>query len=307
MVTVLKDPTYFDTTNDVTFEQHLMLSAIDNQVQHSSYIKATPFVKWVGGKRKIIDQIAKYIPANFGEYYEAFVGGGALFYYLHDRVTRAILSDINSDLVITYNVIRNDVHNLIELLEMHQQNHNKEYYYHMRDSQRDLREPLAVAARLLYLNKTCYNGLYRVNKNGNFNVPMGRYKNPDIVSKQNLTHCANALQVAQIEVQQFDQIMPKAGDFVYFDPPYYPINGKNFTDYNNITFTEQDQIRLRDFAVKLHDNGVMVMLSNSSATLIRNLYSGKPFTVRSVYAPRFINCKPNERNNVEELLITTYE
>jgi DNA adenine methylase len=169
-----------------------------------------------------------------------------------------------------------------------------------------LQTPVEIAARFLYLNKTCYNGLYRVNKKGQFNTPMGSYKNPDVVLEQNIGLCNEALRVANINYWQFDQIKPKEGDFTYFDPPYHPINVTNFTGYTKLDFTEQDQIRLRDFALKLHKAGVKVMLSNSSAQLIRQLYNDRPFIIRSVHAPRYINCKPNERNNVEELLITTY-
>jgi DNA adenine methylase len=146
-----------------------------------------------------------------------------------------------------------------------------------------------------------------VNKKGEFNTPMGSYKNPDVVNEANIRLCSEALKIADVNYWQFDYITPKAGDFVYFDPPYHPINTTNFTGYTKLDFAEQDQIRLRDFALALHKQGVKVMLSNSSADLIRRLYKDKPFRVQSVHAPRFINCKPNERNNVEELLITTYD
>lgn len=301
-----EEPLQINMSFEEALERFAGVNTREIEEEPAPYGKAAPFVKWAGGKRSIIDELAKYVPAEFGAYYEAFVGGGALFFHLRDRLTTAILSDINFDLVMTYNVIKKDVEKLVELLESHQTKHNEEYYYQIRDKKRDLQDPIAIAARFLYLNKTCYNGLYRVNKQGFFNVPMGSYKNPDVVNAPNLRLCAEALKISTITLQQFDQIKPSAGDFVYFDPPYHPINSTSFTGYTKLDFTEQDQIRLRDFALSLHKQGVYVMLSNSSASLIRKLYSNKPFTIRSVHAPRYINCKPNERNNVEELLITTY-
>lgn len=295
---------------DMTFEEALQRFAGVNtreiEEEAPTYGKAAPFVKWAGGKRSIIDELANHLPDSFNEYYEAFIGGGALFYHLQDRITKAHLSDINFDLVMTYNVVKNDTDKLVELLKKHQKEHSEKYYYRVRDEQRDLQDPIAISARFLYLNKTCYNGLYRVNKKGYFNVPMGSYKNPDVVNEQNLKLCAEALKKAEIKLHQFDQIKPKSGDFVYFDPPYHPLNGSNFTGYTKLDFTEQDQIRLRDFALSLHKQGVKVMLSNSSASLIEKLYKDKPFTIHRVHAPRYINCKPSERSNVEEFLITTY-
>lgn len=295
-----------DMEFDEALERFAGVNTREIEEEPAPYGKAAPFVKWAGGKRSIIGELEKSVPSEFGDYYEAFVGGGALFFHLRDRLTKAYLSDINFDLVMTYRVIENEVDRLLDLLRVHQQKHNEDYYYQVRDNQRELQDPIAIAARFLYLNKTCYNGLYRVNKKGFFNVPMGSYKNPDVVNESNLRLCSDALKIADVHYRQFDQIKPQEGDFVYFDPPYHPIKDTNFTGYTKLDFTEQDQIRLRDFALELHKQGVKVMLSNSSAALIRRLYSGKPFTVRSVHAPRYINCKPNERNDVEELLITTY-
>lgn len=299
------EPLQLDMTFEEALERFAGVNTREIEEDAAPYGKAAPFVKWAGGKRSIIDELARVVPSQFNDYYEAFVGGGALFFHLRERVAKAFLSDINFDLVMTYNVIKRDYEKLLDALRVHQENHNEDYYYDVRDLI-DLQDPIAIAARFLYLNKTCYNGLYRVNKKGHFNVPIGSYKNPDVVNEANIKLCHDALLSADIHYHQFDQIKPNAGDFVYFDPPYHPINGSNFTGYTKLDFTEQDQIRLRDFALELHKQGVMVMLSNSSADLIRKLYKGKPFTIRSVHAPRYINCKPNERNNVEELLITTY-
>lgn len=304
--TKYEQPLQIDMSFDEALERFTGVNTREIEEEQAPYGKASPFVKWAGGKRSIIDELAKRVPAKFGDFYEAFVGGGALFFHLQDRLTKAYLSDVNFELVMAFNVVKKDPETLIEILKKHQENHNEEYYYKIRDDEVFSKDPIMTGARFLYLNKTCYNGLYRVNQRGHFNVPIGSYKNPDVVNEENLRLCHKALQIAEINYKQYHQIEPKAGDFVYFDPPYHPINTTNFTGYTKLDFTEKDQIELRDFALSLHKQGVKVMLSNSNAELIKNLYKGKPFKIQSVQAPRFINCKPNERNNVEELLITTY-
>lgn len=272
---------------------------------NEDYHKAQPFVKWVGGKRGIISQIIKYLPQEFNDYYEPFVGGGALFYELNGRVKKAFLSDINFDLVIAYNVIKKEPGKLIELLEKHAKNHDENYYYKVRGDQNN-QNPLEIAARFLYLNKTGYNGLYRVNKKNEFNVPIGRYTNPNIVQKQNILECSNALTKATIHFHSFESIKPKSGDFVYFDPPYHPTSVNSFTKYTKLDFTENDQVKLRDFAMNLSKNGVKIMLSNSKTEFIEDIYKNKGFNLYTVDAPRSVNCKPKQRNSVEELLITNY-
>jgi len=267
--------------------------------------KAKPFVKWVGGKRSLINELNDNLPSDFGNYYEPFVGGGALFFALEETLSGSFISDRNLDLIITYNVIKKDPHKLIELLKIHDEKHGKEYYYKVR-GKHELQNPIEIAARLIYLNRTCYNGLYRVNKSGHFNVPIGRYKNPNIIQESNILACHKALKSTSIEYRQFDQITPEKGDFVYFDPPYHPTDEASFTTYTKSNFTETDQVRLRDFALKLHKNGVKVMLSNSNTKFINNLYGDKAFKINIVKAPRFINCKSNKRNAVEEVLIVSY-
>lgn len=267
--------------------------------------KPTPFVKWVGGKRSIIHELINRLPKKINNYHEAFVGGGALFYTINNRANQCFLSDINPDLVTTYNVIKNDVSSLIELLKIHKEHHTKEYYYEIR-SQHHLENPIEVAARFIYLNKTCFNGLYRVNKKGEFNVPMGSYKNPGILQEDNLRLVSNVLQHTSIELNEFDQIRPEAGDFVYFDPPYHPIDANSFTTYTKNDFSEKDQIRLRDFALELSNKGVNVMLSNSNAELILDIYNQEPFHIHSIKAPRAVNSKANGRGAVKETLITNY-
>lgn len=264
--------------------------------------KATPFLKWVGGKRGIIEELKKRIP-KFSSYYEAFVGGGALFFELEPK--KAFLSDANLDLVLTYKVIQQAPQKLIELLKKHQKNHCEEYYYKQR-AKHELEDPIAIAARMIYLNKTCFNGLFRVNKKGEFNVPMGKYANPGICQEANIMLCHKALKHAKIEFRDYTTITPKAGDFVYFDPPYHPTNETSFTAYSSGDFSEKDQSDLATFCTELHKKGVHVMISNSNTKFIRNLYKSNIFKIGIVNAPRLVNCKPNGRSSVEEVLITNY-
>jgi DNA adenine methylase len=267
--------------------------------------QASPFIKWAGGKRSIIDELVNRLPETFNSYWEPFVGGGALFFELNNRLASAKLSDTNLELVIAYNTIKKDPESLIAKLEEHARKHNEKYYYRIREKQ-TLQDPIEVAARFLYLNKTCYNGLYRVNKSGQFNVPIGSYTNPEIVQRANINLCHAALQQATIEYREFDSIQPERGDFVYCDPPYHPTNNGSFTKYTKNDFTERDQQRLCDFAAKLHRNGVNVMISNSDTPLIRDLYSVAPWHIVVVQAPRLVNCKSEGRGAVNELIITNY-
>lgn len=272
-----------------------------------------PFVKWVGGKRFLLSQLCQNLPEQYNDYYEPFVGGGALFFALHKQVNRAFLSDKNLELVITYNVVKRNPLELLEQLKEYQRNHSKEYYYQIRaqhyyetSQQHNYKDPIEIAAKFIYLNKTCYNGLFRVNKKGHFNVPVGTYKNPNIIQEENILACSEALQCAKIEYREFDTITPNEKDFVYFDPPYHPTDEISFTTYTKLDFTERDQERLRDFAVQLQKKGINVLLSNSNTRFIRGLYSPKPFTITTVHAPRFVNCKADRRNPVEEALIRGY-
>ncbi|MDQ3459869.1 MAG: DNA adenine methylase [Deinococcota bacterium] len=274
---------------------------------------ATPFIKWVGGKRSLMDTLLLKMPETFRDYHEPFVGGGALFFELvgRKRLRAAHLSDTNLDLVFAYTVIKKDPTALIEALKVHAAKHSDtlegtgEYYYKVR-AKTKLTEPVDIAARFIYMNKTGYNGLYRVNSKGEFNVPVGRYKNPGIVQESNIWACHEVLKVADIEHGEFDTIKPQRGDFVYFDPPYHPKDETSFTKYSKLDFSEQDQVRLRDFVVKLHKSGVKVMLSNSDTLFIKDLYKSNMFKIAIVQAPRFVNCKSNKRNAVDEVLITNY-
>jgi DNA adenine methylase len=262
--------------------------------------KAKPFVKWVGGKRSIMHELTSRLPNKINNYYEPFVGGGALFFEIFDRVKFSYLSDLNMELVVAYNVIKNNPRELIELLKKHKQNHNEDYYYKMRDLQ-EIEDPIENSARFIYLLKTCFNGLYRVNKNGFFNTPIGSYINPNICDEENVWLVNDVLQNAEIKYQDFTKIEPKAGDFVYFDPPYHPINETSFVKYVSGGFSEKDQERLRDFALVLKKKGVNVMISNSDTRFINELY--KDFNIHKMEAPRFVNCKVDKRGDVGEVVI----
>jgi DNA adenine methylase len=242
---------------------------------------------------------------QFGQYWEPFSGGAALFFELRENLQVAHLSDTNFDLIISYKVIQKNPAPLLEALQHHASQHSETYYYLVR-SQHNLRDPIAIAARFIYLNRTCYNGLWRVNSKGEFNVPFGRYTNPKIVQANNLWACHAALQDVEIRFGAFDGIAPQANDFVYFDPPYHPTDETSFTKYSKSDFTEVDQVRLRDFAAKLTAQQVKVMISNSDTQFIRSIYQEKGFKVATIRAPRFVNCKPDKRGAVNEVVITNY-
>jgi DNA adenine methylase len=263
-----------------------------------------PFLKWVGGKGRLIQQYMPFFPNYFDRYYEPFLGGGAIFFYL--MPAQAVLTDINPELLNVYRCIRDEVEAVITRLAHHQHHHDRDYYYYVRSNPGIT--PLDRAARLLYLNKTCFNGLYRENSRGEFNVPMGRYKNPKICDPGLLRSASVALKSARLAVAPFDAILDIAytsRDFVYFDPPYHPISAtSNFTAYNRYCFNSADQIRLRDVFVKLADRGVRVMLSNSDCPFIRDLY--RDFKIHTISAARAINCNAARRGKITELLITSY-
>ncbi|MBD1939828.1 DNA adenine methylase [Microcoleus sp. FACHB-68] len=267
-------------------------------------ISPRPFLKWAGGKGKLIQQYIPYFPTEFKTYYEPFLGGGAVFFHL--LPASSILTDINPELINAYRCVRDQVELVISLLENHQSRHNKEYYYEVRS--RAGNSDVERAARLIYLNKTCFNGLYRENSKGAFNVPMGNYKNPTICNADLLRSVSAALKTAQIEVRPFDAVLNFAKtskDFVYFDPPYYPLSPtSNFTAYSRHAFTEADQIKLKDIFTKLASLGVKVMLSNSDCLFIRELY--KDFHIHTISAARAINSKGSKRGKIAEVLVTSY-
>ena len=268
---------------------------------------ARPFLKWAGGKGRLLAQYEAFFPEIFDTYSEPFLGGGAVFVHLAARGQQAILGDINPELVNVYRCVRDHPQELIQRLQQHQSHHSSAYYYQVRE-ERHLTQPVERAARLIYLNKTCYNGLYRENTQGHFNVPLGRYKNPTICDGPLLQAAATVLQRTEIGIFSFETILKRPltpRDFVYFDPPYHPISSTSrFTSYNRYGFNAQDQERLASVFQQLAQRGVPMMLSNSDCPLIRELYQG--FYLHPIQAPRAINSQAHGRGKITELLITSY-
>ena len=280
----------------------------EQAVPSSSELGARPFVKWAGGKGQLLPEIAKRLPKKFTRYCEPFIGGGALFFHLKPEI--ALISDVNEELTLAYQIVRDDVESLIEELKRHR--YEKEYYYSVREWDRkdDYGQLSAIqkVGRFIFLNKTCFNGLHRVNSKGQFNVPFGDYTNPTIVDAENLRRCSRAL--AQTEIVRADYLSLEhqlgEGDFVYFDPPYAPLSAtSSFTSYTVDGFDSNDQVALRDLCKRLDKKGVLFMLSNSSSLWIRELY--EDFTIHSVSATRAINSKATQRGFVEELIVTNYK
>jgi DNA adenine methylase len=276
-----------------------------------------PFVKWAGGKTQLLPVLDKYIPSSFNRYFEPFLGGGAMFFYLSSKNIQfeSFLSDINDDLVNAYNVIRDKVEELIVLLKHHEKEYNKsrhEYYYELRANIKPSLTAVEKAARFITLNRTCYNGLYRVNSRGIFNVPMGRYKDPIICDSNNLRKVGIALHdsKARIKVNDYKDILdenPGEDDFIYLDPPYNPVsNTAYFTRYTNTGFTNRDQEELADFVKKLSRRHCKVLLSNSSTPFIRSLYKDFTEFTEEVNVVRAINSNAAKRMGHKELVIRTY-
>lgn len=289
----------------------------DNLIEEAAKIIAErpkPFVKWVGGKRQLLKQFKElglYPPEDFdpinSTYHEPFVGGGAVFLDLLPK--KAVLSDLNPELIATYKIIKTDVDALIKLLKTYK--YDKDFYTKIRSKNiKDLSD-LQIAARFIYLNRTCFNGLYRVNQKGEFNVPMGNYNNPLICDVDNLKKISKALKHVKIYNEDYKKVLQRAkkGDFIYFDPPYYPVNRtSNFTGYTAQGFFEKEQAELRDTFVELHKRGCFVMLSNSDTPFINDLYSNldKKIKVNKVMAGRNINSNATKRGKIKEVLVINY-
>jgi DNA adenine methylase len=267
--------------------------------------RAGPVVKWAGGKKALIAQFAPHFPApgTYRRYFEPFLGGAAVFFYLQPE--RSFLFDLNAQLIEVYHVIRDDVEGLIAALKVHR--NAPDYFYEIRAQNPVELRPAERAARFIFLNRTCYNGLYRVNRQGQFNVPFGRYKNPTICDEPGLRAASAALQNAHLEVADFEIVLSLAepGDLIYFDPPYEPLSlTSSFTSYTSNGFSSDDQHRLAATYRTLDSRGCLLMLSNSSAPLIYDLYSG--FHIHEISARRAINSKPDGRGAITELLITNF-
>jgi DNA adenine methylase len=273
-----------------------------------------PFVKWAGGKRQLLPEIEKHLPEKFNCYFEPFLGGGALLFHLLDenQKLKGYVSDLNSDLVLAYVTIRDKIEDLLKSLQKHSDKYfsnSKNYYYSIRET--NPKSQVEKVSRLLFLNRTCFNGLYRVNSKGKFNVPLGRYSNPNIVQEENLRavhHFLNKNKIS-IKCQDFATTVDNAkkGDFVYFDPPYQPVSKTaNFTSYTNNNFGLNDLKRLAKVSSYLAKKGVKVLLSNSSSKQVSDLFSKKDWNIEKIEANRAINSDSKKRTGHFELLIKNY-
>ncbi|WP_026730896.1 DNA adenine methylase [Fischerella sp. PCC 9605] len=273
-----------------------------------------PFLKWAGGKRQLVPLIVEnYIPKNYNSqttYYEPFLGGGALLFALQPK--KAVINDSNTELINCYKVVRDSVDELIDDLKSHE--NNEEYYYAIRDWDREKtfqdKTPVQRASRIIFLNKTCYNGLFRVNSQGQFNVPFGKYKNPNILDVAVLKAVSKYLNDNEIKIlnSDFQTALKdaKRGDFVYLDPPYDPVlDTASFTGYDVNGFNKDEQIRLKDTFDDLDRRGCKVLLSNAYTNFITELYEGYKYT--KISAIRAINSNAKKRGKVDEILVKNYE
>jgi len=277
-------------------------------------VKPKPFVKWAGGKRQLISFLNENLPETFSTYYEPFLGGGALLFHIltKENGQKCSISDLNFDLVLAYTTIRDRIDELVSSLKIHEKNYQKDsksYYYSVRNN--NPRSEIEKTSRLLFLNRTCFNGLYRVNSKGKFNVPLGKYTNPNIVNEENLHSVSNILQSSRVSIKcrDFEAVLrdAKKGDLVYFDPPYQPVSQTaNFTSYTNKNFTYHDLSRLAELCMKLDLKGCKILLSNSNSKEVSDMFAKKPWKVSKIQANRSINSNSKKRTGHFELLIKNY-
>ena len=282
------------------------------KIKEIKEVTLQPFTKWTGGKRQLLPVIRELMPKTYNRYFEPFVGGGALFFDLAPK--DAVINDFNAELINCYQQIKDNPQELIEILKVHQEYNSKEYYLDLRSADRDERidmmSEVQRAARILYMLRVDFNGLYRVNSKNQFNVPYGRYKNPKIVDEELISAISVYLNNNQLEIKTGDFekaiVDVRTGDFVYFDPPYIPLSETSaFTSYTHEGFSFADQVRLRDAFKRLSNIGAYVMLSNSSSVLVEELY--KDFNIHYVEATRTNGAKASSRGKISEIIVTNYE
>jgi DNA adenine methylase len=269
------------------------------------------FLKWAGGKLQLIEQFENLFPHKFRNYYEPFIGSGAVFFYVKSKLkpNKVLLSDTNEELINCFLMVRDKPSELVELLLNYRKKHSKEYYYAVRSIESNRLDSVNRAARLIYLNKTCFNGLYRVNSKGQFNVPFGDYESPSIFDKKILFQASQLLQGVDLQVMTFEKVLDFAGkdDFVYLDPPYIPLSKtSSFTRYSKSDFSMKEQKQLSEVFETLDSRGCFVMLSNSDHALTRELYRHYKKNTVVVRAKRMINSVGSKRGAINELIITNY-
>ncbi len=268
----------------------------------------TPFIKWAGGKRRVIPELEKRLPKKFNRYFEPFIGGGAFLFYLQHHTSS--ISDMNGELINLYLTVRDSVDELIADLELHE--NSSDYFYNIRNLDRDLNSynqlsNVERASRFIYLNKSCFNGLYRVNSKGQFNVPFGKYKKPIYFDRENLERCSQFLQKVDIRLGDFTVFRDEVqkGDFFYFDPPYFPVTEtSNFTSYTKDGFGLDEQKRLLEFAKEIDSKGGYFLISNSYSPEILEFY--RDFYIDIIEVGRAINSKGSGRGRVKEILVRNY-
>jgi DNA adenine methylase len=276
------------------------LAAIaDEQKPESQTLGARPFLKWAGGKRSVLPLLLERMPKQYGTYREPFIGGGALFFAV--QPAKAYLADINFYLILAFQAVQNDVDRLIVNLKVHERLHDKAYFLNARERLSTEKDPLKIAALLIYLNKTCFNGLYRVNRAGHYNVPMGSYKEPSLFDEDVLRNDCKALQGVTLIQHTFWQTPVAREDFYYLDPPYH----KTFDGYNGGGFDEREHEKLAAFCRELNEAKAYFMLSNSDTPFVRSLYKG--FRIEQISAARSVSCKADGRVKENELIIRNYQ
>ena len=261
-------------------------------------LNCTPFVQWVGGKKSLLEVLKKNIPPKYDTYYECFVGGGALFFELQPK--KSYISDINLPLINTYKTIRDNLEPLIEQLDKHKELHCKEYYYQARDRFNETQDAIQKSSLFIYLNKSCFNALYRVNKKGCFNVPIGTQKKLTIYKKDNLKAISELLKNTDIHHHSFNKIEIRKNCFYYIDPPYY----ETYSKYDSLGFDSEQHIKLSEFCEEIHKKKGFFLLSNSESPFIENLYSS--FNISKVISNRSVSCKSDQRGKYKEVLIKNY-
>jgi DNA adenine methylase len=281
---------------------------IDHRIKTGKYVKAKaeipcPILKWAGGKTQMLDDILKRMPSSYGQYIEPFVGGGALFFRLQHE--RSIIADLNPELINLYKTVASNCDEVIRELKKYK--NEEEMFYEVRAKDWTACSEVEAAARMIYLNHTCFNGLYRLNKKGMFNTPFGKYKNPNICNEEKLRLASEVLQHADIICGDFESVLEKYAqkdDFIFLDPPYIPVSEyADFKRYTKEQFYEEDQRKLAEEVHRLVERGCKVMLTNSNHPLVYELYGD--FKIEVIQTKRNINRKGNKRKG-EDVIVTTY-